>query len=94
MSSTLGASLLRTVLSDGTLKILGSGLDKGPIIVVDMMRRADLMGGNSQRYLELFVDAAIIYAVLIFIVTTAGRWIEKRYTVGERQTERVLLSEE
>lgn len=32
MSSTLGASLLRTVLSDGTLKILGSGLDKGPII--------------------------------------------------------------
>lgn len=62
--------------------------------VVDMMRRADLMGGNSQRYLELFVDAAIIYAVLILIVTTAGRWIEKRYTVGERQTERVLLSEE
>lgn len=62
--------------------------------VVDMMRRADLMGGNSQRYLELFVDAAIIYAVLIFIVTTVGRWIEKRYTVGERQTERVLLSEE
>lgn len=62
--------------------------------VVDMMRRADLMGGNSQRYLELFVDVAIIYAVLIFIVTTAGRWIEKRYTVGERQTERVLLSEE
>ena len=33
MSSTLGASLLRTVLSDGTLKILGSGLDKGPIIL-------------------------------------------------------------
>ena len=33
MSSTLGASLLRTVLSDGTLKILGSGLDKGPIII-------------------------------------------------------------
>ena len=35
MSSTLGASLLRTVLSDGTLKILGSGLDKGPIIFVN-----------------------------------------------------------
>ena len=34
MSSTLGASLLRTVLSDGTLKILGSGLDKGPIIKI------------------------------------------------------------
>ena len=38
MSSTLGASLLRTVLSDGTLKILGSGLDKGPIIYITLIR--------------------------------------------------------
>ena len=37
--------------------------------VVDMMRKADLMGGNSQRYLELFVDAAIIYGILIIIVS-------------------------
>lgn len=62
--------------------------------VVDMMRKADLMGGNSQRYLELFVDAAIIYAILIIIVSIVGRWIEKRYTYGDRPTERVLLSEE
>ncbi len=38
--------------------------------VVDMMRKADLMGGNSQRYLELFVDAAIIYGILIIIVSS------------------------
>ena len=41
MSSTLGASLLRTVLSDGTLKILGSGLDKGPIIGSGKLRDDD-----------------------------------------------------
>ncbi len=40
--------------------------------VVDMMRKADLMGGNSQRYLELFVDAAIIYGILIIIVSLLG----------------------
>ena len=40
--------------------------------VVDMMRKADLMGGNSQRYLELFVDAAIIYGILIIIVSLFG----------------------
>ena len=43
MSSTLGASLLRTVLSDGTLKILGSGLDKGPIIVFQAFRLVNVL---------------------------------------------------
>ena len=46
MSSTLGASLLRTVLSDGTLKILGSGLDKGPIIKEPEL---SLMGMNTEE---------------------------------------------
>ena len=54
MSSTLGASLLRTVLSDGTLKILGSGLDKGPIIMymdllenaIENMKRTICMAGT------------------------------------------------
>lgn len=62
--------------------------------VVDMMRKADLMGGNSQRYLELFVDAAIIYAVLIIIVSLLGRLLEKRFTVGGRTNRPVLISEE
>ena len=52
MSSTLGASLLRTVLSDGTLKILGSGLDKGPII--DTADRAELLFGVELYFRQYF----------------------------------------
>ncbi|MGM9517874.1 MAG: amino acid ABC transporter permease [Acidaminococcus sp.] len=52
--------------------------------IVDMMRQADLMGGNSQRYLELYVDAAILYGVLIFAMTVAGRLTEKHFNVEER----------
>lgn len=52
--------------------------------IVDMMRQADLMGGNSQRYLELYVDAAILYGVLIFALTVAGRLTEKHFNVEER----------
>lgn len=62
--------------------------------VVDMVRKADLMGGNSQRYLELFVDAAIIYAILIIIVSLLGRLLEKRFTVAGRTERPVLISEE
>ncbi len=36
--------------------------------VVDMMRRAELMGSFSYRHLELYVDIAIIYIGLCFIV--------------------------
>lgn len=49
MSSTLGASLLRTVLSDGTLKILGSGLDKGPIIHLCKLK-VDIEKGTTFLY--------------------------------------------
>ena len=62
--------------------------------VVDMMRKADLMGGNSQRYLELFVDAAIIYGILIIIVSLLGRLLEKRFTIAGKETQRILISEE
>ena len=58
------------------------------------MRKADLMGGNSQRYLELFVDAAIIYGILIIIVSLLGRLLEKRFTVAGKETQRILISEE
>ena len=59
-----------------------------------MMRKADLMGGNSQRYLELFVDVAIIYGILIIIVSLLGRLLEKRFTVAGKETQRILISEE
>ena len=52
--------------------------------IVDMMRQADLMGGNSQRYLELYVDAAILYGILIFALTVAGRQVENHFNVARR----------
>lgn len=52
--------------------------------VVDIMRRADLMGANSQRSLELFVDVAIIYGLLVLIISLIGRFLERRYSISER----------
>ena len=62
--------------------------------VVDMMRKADLMGSNSMRSLELYVDVAIIYCILIVIISLAGQALEKRYRVEDRYNEKNLqLSE-
>lgn len=65
--------------------------------IVDMMRQADLMGGNSQRYLELYVDAAILYGILIFALTVAGRQVESHFNVAQRaqktQLKEVALNE-
>lgn len=62
--------------------------------VVDMMRKADLMGSNSMRSLELYVDVAIIYCILIVIISLAGQALEKRYRVEDRYNEKKLqLSE-
>ncbi len=68
------APLINTVLSvlKGTSLIFNVG-------VVDMMRKADLMGGNSQRYLELFIDVAIIYGILVFVITQLGRLAERHF---------------
>lgn len=69
--------LINTVIGvvKGTALIFNVG-------VVDLMRRADLMGGNSQRYLELFVDVAVIYGILIFLISLAGRALERHYSVS------------
>ncbi len=69
--------LINTVLSvlKGTSLIFNVG-------IVDIMRKADLMGGNSQRYLELFIDVAVIYGLLVFVITQAGRVLERRYDVS------------
>lgn len=65
--------LINTVISvvKGTSLIFNVG-------IVDIMRKADLMGGNSQRYLELFIDVALIYGVLIFLISQVGQMLEKR----------------
>ena len=49
--------------------------------VIDIMRRADLMGGNSQRNLELYVDVAIIYGILIVLISLLGRLWERHYRI-------------
>lgn len=71
--------LINTVLSvlKGTSLIFNVG-------VVDIMRKADLMGGNSQRYLELFIDVAIIYGLLVFVITQVGRAAEKYFDVSHK----------
>ncbi|KMO86944.1 amino acid ABC transporter permease [Megasphaera cerevisiae DSM 20462] len=74
--------LINTVISvvKGTALIFNVG-------IVDIMRKADLMGGNSQRNLELFVDVAVIYGILIFVLTFTGRALEKRCTISSRSTQ-------
>lgn len=73
------APLINTVISvlKGTALIFNVG-------IVDIMRKAELMGGNSQRSLELFVDVAIIYGILVFLLTQAGKAIESRCNTSER----------
>lgn len=52
--------------------------------VVDMLRKADLMGSYSYRHLELYVDVAIIYVVLCFIIQAVTYVVERR-TILNRQ---------
>lgn len=46
--------------------------------VIDMMRKADLMGANSHRSLELYIDVAIIYIALVFIISKLSTLLEKK----------------
>lgn len=45
--------------------------------VIDMMRKADLMGANSHRSLELYIDVGIIYIMLVFIISKLSTVLEK-----------------
>ena len=69
--------LINTMLSvlKGTSLIFNVG-------IVDIMRKADLLGGNSQRYLELFIDVAILYGILVFVITQVGRMAERHFNVA------------
>ena len=79
MSSTLGASLLRTVLSDGTLKILGSGLDKGPIInIVQYHHSCEVSSSKIRQFfaefhVSQFLRNYNVYKMCGFAVMTAKR---------------------
>ena len=45
--------------------------------VVDMMRRAELMGAFSYRHLELYIDIAVIYICLCFLVQLGTMLLER-----------------
>lgn len=51
--------------------------------VVDMLRKADLMGSYSYRHLELYVDIAIIYVLMCFAIQVATYFLERRTTLGK-----------
>ncbi|MDU4961856.1 MAG: amino acid ABC transporter permease [Sporomusaceae bacterium] len=46
--------------------------------IVDMMRKADFMGANSQRSLELYINVAVIYILLVLIISRLSDRLEKR----------------
>ncbi len=71
--------LLNEVIS--TLKSTALVFNVG---IVDMMRQAELMGGNSQRYLELYVDIALLYGLVILALTLLGRATENYFNVEKR----------
>ncbi|XEQ98020.1 putative amino-acid permease protein YxeN [Sporomusa paucivorans] len=54
--------------------------------VVDMLRKADLMGSYSYRHLELYVDIAIIYILLCFAIQAATGFLERQTTLGKELT--------
>lgn len=60
--------LVNTIVS--TLKDTSLVFNVG---IIDMMRKADLLGANSQRNLELYIDTAIIYILLVLALHYGGK---------------------
>ena len=46
--------------------------------VTDIMRRAYIMGGEKYAYLEPMILAGLIYYVLVMILTTLAKAVERR----------------
>lgn len=72
---SLGNNVISTL--KGTSLIFNVG-------VVDMLRKADLMGSYSYRHLELYVDVAIIYVLLCFMIQVITCMIERRTILGKQ----------
>jgi polar amino acid transport system permease protein len=60
------------------------------IAVPDLMGKAKILGGRNFNYIELYIIAAVIYILLVFIATRLVRTIERKlYTPGlEMEAER------
>lgn len=54
------------------------------VSVVDIMGAAKIQGARGMRYVEVFIDVAIIYWVLCFILAKAVAFIEKKLKANER----------
>lgn len=63
--------LINTVI--GELKATAIAFNVG---VIDMVAEAQLLAGFSQRYLELYIDIALIYGVMVFLLGLMGRKME------------------
>lgn len=64
----LGNNVISTLKSTSLLFNVG---------VVDMMRKAELMGTYSYRQLELYLNVAIIYLLLCFVIQIVFHFIEQ-----------------
>jgi His/Glu/Gln/Arg/opine family amino acid ABC transporter permease subunit len=51
------------------------------IAVVDIMAQARLVGANGYRYFEVFLDVAVIYWVLCFVIERVTKRLERRFAV-------------
>lgn len=57
--------------------------------VVDMMRKADLLGSYSYRHLELYMDVGIIYIALCFVLQAGTTLLEQRTAYKNRTTAKI-----
>jgi len=57
----------------GTLKETSLVFNVG---IIDMMHKADLMSANSHRSLELYLDVAAIYIILVVIISKLAALLE------------------
>lgn len=90
LNISLFRSYVRIILPQAlrmTIPVLGntviSALKNTSLIfnvgVVDMMRKADLMGSFSYHHLELYLDVGIIYILLCFFVQAGTYLLDRRF---------------
>jgi len=51
------------------------------ISVPELMGEAKMIGASSFRYFDVFLVAALIYLVLVTVVTVVLDWVERRYAL-------------
>lgn len=49
--------------------------------VHELMGQAQMIGSRTFHYFQIFLVAAVIYVILVSIVTTGFSWLERRYSL-------------